>query len=460
LAYVFYDTETTGLNRRFDQITQFAAVYTDENFIPKDEVNLRCRIRPEIIPSIEALIHTNRTIGQLTDKSLPTNYEMMLEVRDKLEAWSPACFAGWNTIHFDEEFLRSGFYQSLLPTYLTSLPGNSRLDFFKLAHAVVAAEPNSVTVPIKPNGKRTFSLEAFAAANGFNNHLAHDALGDVYATIHIARILKQNSRLVWSMGNRFSNKKSAMDFLDEGEPAVAIEPHYDETRHYPFIKIGADPGIAAYSYVADLRYNFQNFESLSDSQKAEWITSSEKPVSRIRCNSSPIIIPLDEFDQFDDYDFDRLYSAADELTADQGLKASLSDAYHVATHREYSNKFSEEQIYDAGFAEDSAVKDNFHKSNWLEREALLPQFQFQRSKNFALRLIAEHSRNSLSGSNKVAIERFFHARFEGLPGEQVPWRTIAKATEELSNLDNVLSAQHGQTIAEYTHYLTELGKVV
>lgn len=453
MAYVFYDTETTGLDKRFDHITQFAAVYTDENFTPKEHINLRCRIRPEIIPSIEALIKTNRTIGQLTDTTLPTNHEMMLAVKEKLEDWSPASFVGWNTIQFDEEFLRSGFYQNLLPPYLTSMPSNSRLDFFKLAHAVAALEPNSITIPVKSNGKRTFSLEAFAAANGFKNHIAHDALGDVYAVIHIARILKENSRLVWSLGNRFSNKRAAMDFIDECEPAIAIEPYYHETRHYPFIKVGNDPQIPAYAHVADLRYNFHGLENMNDDQKANWITSSAKPISRIRCNSSPIFIPLDEIDQFNDYDFDELYSAAEKLRSNVELRALLSDEYYAATHREYSNKYSEEQIYDAGFNEDIDIKGNFHNVCWSEREALLPRFQFQRSRSFALRLIAEHSRNSLSEFHTSAIESYIQARLQGLPNENVPWRTIERATEDLRNLPKPLGDLHWKSIAEYEQFL-------
>ena len=32
MRFVFYDTETTGLQTAFDQILQFAAICTDENF--------------------------------------------------------------------------------------------------------------------------------------------------------------------------------------------------------------------------------------------------------------------------------------------------------------------------------------------------------------------------------------------------------------------------------------------
>jgi exodeoxyribonuclease-1 len=35
MDFVFYDLETTGLSPAFDQPLQFAAIYTDENFVEK-----------------------------------------------------------------------------------------------------------------------------------------------------------------------------------------------------------------------------------------------------------------------------------------------------------------------------------------------------------------------------------------------------------------------------------------
>ena len=38
--FVFYDTETSGLNKMFGQIFQFAAILTDENFQILDQLLL------------------------------------------------------------------------------------------------------------------------------------------------------------------------------------------------------------------------------------------------------------------------------------------------------------------------------------------------------------------------------------------------------------------------------------
>ena len=54
-CYMFYDTETTGIETAFDQILQFAAIRTDDDLNELGCFNIRCRLLPHIIPSPIAL---------------------------------------------------------------------------------------------------------------------------------------------------------------------------------------------------------------------------------------------------------------------------------------------------------------------------------------------------------------------------------------------------------------------
>ena len=54
MSFVFYDTETTGMNWAFDQILQFAAVRTNADLDPVAELNLESRLLPHVVPSAEA----------------------------------------------------------------------------------------------------------------------------------------------------------------------------------------------------------------------------------------------------------------------------------------------------------------------------------------------------------------------------------------------------------------------
>ena len=56
--YVFYDTETTGLDINFSQIIQIGCVLTDSNFIVLEELNLSSKVLPWIVPSPRCIFGT------------------------------------------------------------------------------------------------------------------------------------------------------------------------------------------------------------------------------------------------------------------------------------------------------------------------------------------------------------------------------------------------------------------
>ena len=74
MQFVFYDTETTGTDTTFDQILQFAAILTDEDFRELDRFETRCRLLPHVIPAPGALLATRVTPAMLTDPGLPSHY--------------------------------------------------------------------------------------------------------------------------------------------------------------------------------------------------------------------------------------------------------------------------------------------------------------------------------------------------------------------------------------------------
>ena len=146
--FVFYDTETTGLIRDFDQVLQFAAILTDDGLNEVERFNIRCRCRPWTVPSPVALKITGVKPAQLGDPSLPSFYEMMGAIRAKLEQWSPARFVGYNTIRFDEPRLQRAFWETLNPPYLTVMIGNARLDILPIVQTASHLYPNVLAYPL------------------------------------------------------------------------------------------------------------------------------------------------------------------------------------------------------------------------------------------------------------------------------------------------------------------------
>ena len=83
MSFVFYDTETTGTDPFFDQILQFAAIKTDHEFRVEEEFEMRCRLRPHIIPAAAALCVTGVSVSQCNDPTLQSHLKMAQTISQK-----------------------------------------------------------------------------------------------------------------------------------------------------------------------------------------------------------------------------------------------------------------------------------------------------------------------------------------------------------------------------------------
>ena len=109
MNFVFYDLETTGRNSTWDQIIQVAAILVDKNFNELERFEDRCRLRSGLVPEPGALLVNKTSIEMLNNVNL-SHYGLIKKLQDKFKKWSPAIFIGYNTISFDEEFLRKSFF--------------------------------------------------------------------------------------------------------------------------------------------------------------------------------------------------------------------------------------------------------------------------------------------------------------------------------------------------------------
>ena len=130
-TFLFYDTETSGLNRAFDQILEFAAIRTDLQLNETERFSARIRLRPDVVPSPQAML-VNRI---RTDRfsSGRCEYESMREIHAQVNR-SGTTSIGYNSIGFDDEFLRFSFYRNLLPPYTHQYANHCRrMDLLPIA---------------------------------------------------------------------------------------------------------------------------------------------------------------------------------------------------------------------------------------------------------------------------------------------------------------------------------------
>ncbi|WAC22942.1 exonuclease domain-containing protein [Blastomonas sp. SL216] len=429
MGFVFYDTETTGTNTSFDQILQFAAICTDDDLNEIDRFEIRCRLMPHIVPSPGALCVTRIRMEQITDPALPSHYEMMCEIRAKLAAWSPSIFTGWNTLGFDEHLLRQALYQSLHSPYLTNTGGNCRIDILKIAQAASVLVPDAIIVPVGDKGKPTFRLDRLAPENGFNHLNAHDALADVEATIHVARLIRDNAPELWADAVHLSDKASVATLLNAEPCFILTESFYNLPYQFALTKIGHEPGNAGTVLALNLAIDIDQLRAMTDEELAAWLTRSPKPVRRIRTNAAPTLQALSEYEHFGGDAAGDLLERAHRIQADTEFCARLIRL--SAKQDRPASEFVEEQIYSGfvGRADENRMA-AFHLAAWEDRPAIVEGFGDVRLIALGRRLIYEHRPDLLPENIRAKIAAKIAARLAGDGYEKTAWTTIADAQAE------------------------------
>jgi exodeoxyribonuclease-1 len=440
MAFVFYDTETTGISTGFDQILQFAAIRTDDDLKEVDRIEMRCRLHPHVVPSPGALAVTGMTIDKLLDEALPCHYEMIREIRTKLIDWTPATFIGYNSLRFDEELLRKALFRTLHAPYLTNTGGNCRADAFVLVQLASEFAPECLKLPTSDKGKLVFKLDQVAPLNGFNHSNAHDALADVQATIHLAHCVRERAPGLWQRFLQFATKASAQQFLEEQDAVLLTEFYFNRPYHYVVAAIGPEPGNAAAVLALDLQHDLNWLVSLPFDDLVTWLGKSPKKVRKVRTNACPSIAALADVpaNMLGGLGRDEIAHRAAWLRGDAALKARLIEAA-MATAIDYEDSpYVEEQIYSGGFVprSDEALMETFHEVPWEERPAIVEQMKDERLRYHGRLLIHELHPELLQDDHRHGVDALI---WERLLTEEAPKDTWTSLHKALADTEQMIS---------------------
>ncbi|MGA2178040.1 MAG: exonuclease domain-containing protein [Verrucomicrobiota bacterium] len=461
MSLVFYDTETTGTEIFFDQILQFAAVLTDEDLKEIDRFEVRCRLLPHVVPAPEAMSVTGVKVSQLTNSAYPSHYEMVRAISTKLLSWSPALFLGWNSIRFDEDLVRQAFYKTLHNPYLTNSGGNSRSDVMRIVQACSIYQPDALTFPTGADGSTIFKLDHIAPANGFNHDDAHDAMGDVQATIYLCRILVEKAPDIWSSFMRFSKKASVIDYINE-EPVFCLNEFYFG-RPFSFVvtKIGNNSENSAECYVFDLSVDPELMRQLTAGELAMRVTQSPKPVRKLKSNAAPMLFSADEAPDIckgRGLGIEELQRRAEILRQDAGLRGRLISALESQKEEYPPSPHVEKQIYDGFIGEpDQKLMAQFHDTEWPKRIAIVEKFQDPRLKVIGRQLIYQERPDLLDEVTHRAHDVAAAKRLLG-QGEEISWLTLPQAIEQLDGMLVGASGAELKLLREHQQYLRKLHK--
>ena len=197
-SLLWYDLETFGRNPFHDRIAQFACIRTNEDLEPISAGKvLYAKLSPDYLPDPRAcLVHG--IAPQTVIKEGLTEYEFAKAIKQEM-AEPGTCVLGFNSVQFDDEFIRNLFYRNLFDPYDREWQnGNSRWDVINLFRAMRDLRPEGLIWPVKENGKPAFKLTDLSGANGIPHEKTHDALHDVDATIKLTFLVKSAQPRLYS----------------------------------------------------------------------------------------------------------------------------------------------------------------------------------------------------------------------------------------------------------------------
>lgn len=302
-SFLWYDLETWGTDPRGDRIAQFAAIRTDTTLRPIGAPAV-VWFRPphDALPAPAAAAVTGLDPQELEHRGR-IEAEAIAEVH-ALMGEPGTCCVGWNSLRFDDEFIRYGLYRNFFDPYQREWAGgNSRwdlLDFARLCHAL---RPEGIEWPRRDDGAPSFRLEHLAAANGIDHGRAHDALSDVEATLGLARLFRQRQPKLWTYHLGFRRKQRVIDLLRPGgELLLHVSSKFPAQRACAglVLPLVTHPRIANQILVAELSAPLEDWIELPAEELARRLFAaaevlqaeglSRPPIKGVHLNRCPALV--------------------------------------------------------------------------------------------------------------------------------------------------------------------------
>lgn len=255
-TFLFYDLETFGADPRTSRIAQFAAIRTDAELnVVEEPISIFVRPADDLLPSPMATLITGIAPQDALRDGMneAEAFALIFEEMSRPET----CTLGYNSLRFDDEFIRHGLFRNFFDAYEREWRGgNCRwdlLDVMRLAHAL---RPDGIVWPKRPDGLTSFKLEHLAEANGVREGDAHEALSDVRALIGLARKLRASQPRLWDYALKLRDKRHAARLLDvvSMTPVLHVSQRFSGSRMCaaPVLPLARHPYIDSRVIVFDL----------------------------------------------------------------------------------------------------------------------------------------------------------------------------------------------------------------
>ena len=434
-CYIFTDTETTGLDINFSQIIQIGSLLTDDSLSQEKSQDIGCKLLPWIVPSPEAyLVH--KKVESLNEDSM-SHYEMMKLLRSTWLEWSKGrnpVYVTYNGHRFDEELFRRQFFWNLLPLYMTNTLGASRLDMLSTLQLVANFFPDSLNLPIFDEEDVSMKLTDWSQANSIEIENAHDALADCVQMHELAKLIIEKANPVWRASVKGSSKTGNFEILQSEPFAMIGEVVRRKKFTFPVTFCGQNPKMNNEVAVADLYFDPDQLEDLTDSELLEQIGNSGTAIRKVRINKSIPVIASDQIPDLEKYldiPHEQLIDRARKVRENIKLQTRISELLASNQINYPPPKYLEQTVY-SGFPSDAddLWMERFHTLPWEERSKVLDGFEDTRYKELAERLVCANNPESVKPETMSRYQNFLNQRLY----DKGPWPSLEKTLDKTRSM--------------------------
>ncbi len=352
---------------------QFAGQRTDLKLKPLGEPhNYLIKLSEDVVPDPDAVLITGIT-PQMTIQEGLTEAEFLKIFYEQI-AVPGTIFAGFNSIRFDDEFMRFLHYRNFYDPYEWQWKDDrSRWDMLDVVRMTRALRPDGIEWPVDSKGVATNRLEYLTSVNKLSHEQAHDALSDVTATIAVAKLIQDKQPKLFDFLVKHRSKKEVEKIVMAQEPFVYTSGKYPSEFEKTTVvaTLAEHPSRAGAALVYDLRHDPEPFLKLTPEELAEcwrWKkdrTELELPVKTLQFNRCPAIAPLQVLDADSEkrlkLDRLKLQANVEKLRGAKDFISKLFKALELMDKQQQARLLEDEsdvdaRLYDGFFDDQDRVK--------------------------------------------------------------------------------------------------------
>ena len=401
-TYLFYDIETTGLNKAFDQVLQFAAIRTDLGLNEIGRHAITIKLRPDVIPSPQAILTNRISISDLS--SGLCEYEAIEQIH-RLMNQPGTISLGYNTLGFDDEVLRFSFHRNLLAPYTHQYRnGCRRMDLFPITIIYCLYKRNVLIWPVIDD-KPSLKLEHLGSANSLVKGQSHEAVVDVATTVELTRRFFKKKKM-WRYLESYFDKETDAHRMQELPPAfksaagahqkgLMVSGEYGPGQNYqvPVISMGTSIPYPNQTLWLRLDQNQLNETTAKSIPETTWVI-------RKRLGEPPILLPpLDRYWKIIGEERSAIFEKNLKwLQADPEIFQQIVKFYREYRYPFIPNLDPDASLYQIGFfsRNDERRCREFHQASLDKKIKLVDQFSSLDARTLAWRVLGRNYPGTLS----------------------------------------------------------------